>query len=50
MYEKCSTSCAKCKKKCKDYLEEYETKEMEELMQGNDRIPMKKHRGAYRRK
>lgn len=54
MYERleieCTTSCARCKNKCLDYLKEYETKEIEELMQGDDRIAMKRVHGALRRR
>lgn len=52
MYEICeeNVSCKSCKHKCPEYLEEYEYKEIEELMQGNDRQPMKRIKGALRRK
>lgn len=53
MYERleieCTTSCRRCRHKCKDYLAEYETKEIEELMQG-DVTPMKRVHGALRRR
>ena len=43
-------SCSRCKHKCKDYLDYIEDKQAERLMQGEDRQPLVRHKGALRRK
>ena len=50
MYEECSTSCRECKRKCKEYMEEYETRETEMLMQSDSTQPMKRIHGAFKKK
>ena len=47
---KCQVSCSRCRHKCKDYLDYIEDKQAEKLMQGEDRQPLVRHKGAFRRK
>lgn len=45
-----TSSCSKCKNKCPEYKEYIKEKQTMELMQGNDRQPMKREHGALKRK
>jgi hypothetical protein len=45
-----TASCGKCKNKCSDYIEYVKEIEMRNLMQGNDRQPMKRDHGALKRR
>lgn len=43
-------SCLRCRTKCKEYINYISEKEIEGLMQGEDRQPMVRKNGALRRK
>lgn len=45
-----SVSCSKCKHKCREYMEYMDEKTFRNLMQGEDRQPMRRKRGALTRK
>lgn len=45
-----TSSCSKFKNKCPEYKEYIREKEMLNLMQGNDRQPMKREHGALKRR
>jgi|GEM_PF-5337656 len=45
-----TSSCSKCKNKCRDYIEYRKEKETISLMQGNDRQPLKREHGALKRR
>lgn len=43
-------SCDKCRHKCKNYIDYIKEKESNNLMQGEDRQPLVRRRGALGRK
>jgi hypothetical protein len=44
------TSCKKCKHKCKEYKDYIKNIDSENLLQGNDRQPLKRKHGALKRR
>jgi len=47
---KYQVGCSRCRHKCKDYLDYLKEKEAKYLMQGEDRQPLVRRRGALGRK
>ena len=43
-------SCKKCRHKCKEYIEYMHSIELKNMLQGEDRQPLKREHGALRRK